>query len=165
MTDKKIPHSEAGHQNNAGDYIETNGTCVAISTKGICLAGIPEINKDCWFPLSKLVIEPLMPEKGDKVYAKIPKWLFDAKVAEAKANAIVRYSDHIRIKGYCIHLTSLAYIVFCDVDNEKRPFAKSKVIKIEEGGGVNQPITLVVPAWMVKRGSGQLPTWVAEVLA
>lgn len=164
MTDKKTPHSEAGHQNNADDYIAVNGICAALSAKGICLSGLSEIKADCWFPLSKIVTEPLIPEKGGKVHAKIPKWLFDEKIAEAKVNTTVRFSDHIRVKGYCTHITPLAYIMFCDVDGEKRPFAKSKVVGVEEGGGVNQPITLIVPAWMVKRASGQMPAWVAEVL-
>lgn len=164
MTDKKIPHSEAGHQNNDVEYIAVSAQCAAITEAGICLSQIPGTVKECWFPLSKIITEPLIPEKGGKVYAKIPKWLLDEKMAEAKVNATVRYSDHLRIKGYCAHLTPAAYGVFCDADGDKHYFAKSKVIKVEEGGGVNQPITLIVPAWMVKLPNNQLPVWAAEVL-
>lgn len=135
--------------------------CLAVSPKAV-LAKFDD--KQSWIAKSNINTITGVLEKGAEVTIDLPNWAYQAALKKARPIP-VNFNDPVLVSGYCVSENDKSIGVECDADGGKRHFPKSKIIEVRTSVVLDEPITLVVPAWTLKHSkSDTFPTWVKSMV-
>lgn len=145
------------------EYTTTDVICMAETAKGVLLKS-KKSGDELWLPKKQIEIITGEYGRGAELTVTVKKEIIQRARQNRTGKAEISFTTEVLVKGCCTGNRPKAIGVLCEADQEQRWFAKSKIVRLETDAIPNQPVQVIVPAWVLKRQNGNFPAWVKEAI-